>query len=306
MISYADLHADTLFRCFVEQTDLKDTRLHIYTDLSSCFDRHIQVYAHYIPEQQPDKWEWFLKFLANSQSLLQQAAVPLLADAQDIQVSHGAIFSIEGGDLFECIEQGEKRIAYLKDRGFSFYSLIYNHTNRFGSGARSEDDMGLTALGKEAVSLLEYNRIFPDVSHASYKATNDILDVAKGPVCATHSNALSLMPNTRNLCDEHLKRIAESGGLIGINLYPPFLGQGRVDRQDIIRHISYIINLCCEDAVAFGSDFDGVDYLPSGIENLLSMEQLLNDLKQFGYSEAVLEKLFYENIYNFLKANLRR
>lgn len=306
MISLADLHCDTLYRCYTEHTDLNDKRLHINLSNAAGFDRLTQTFAHYLPEMQENKWEFLNNMLSNSKSLLLRANILIFQTCDDLKNNRCAVLSVEGGDLFDDVYQAEQRVLKLKEQGIVLFSMIYNHTNRLGCGALSADDTGLTLLGRQVLQLLENSNIILDVSHASYRSTDEILSLSKTPVCATHSNAYTLMPHPRNLRDEHLRKIAQKGGVIGINLYPAFLAKSAADRNDIYRHIAYICDKCGEDAIAFGCDFDGVDMLPRGIKNISSMEQLYFEMRRLGYSERLLDKLFYNNYCEFLKANIRR
>jgi len=306
MISLADLHCDTLYKCFTNRLNLTDMSLHINLQNIACFDRYIQTFAHYIPENTENKWQWFLEFLKYSQSLLHCSGVSVCKDADDLCQKRLAILSVEGGDLFSNIDEAQERIPYLKSQSILLFSMIYNHTNGFGCGALSKRDTGLSELGKSTIVLLEENKIIPDVSHASYRSTAEILDIARGPVCATHSNAYVLTKHPRNLRDEHLRRIADKGGLVGVNLYPVFLGKDKVDRTDIYRHIRYMLDVCGERAVCFGCDLDGVDCLPEGVRDLRSLEIIFSELKQFGFSEKLLENIFFNNIYEFFDTYFRR
>lgn len=306
MTAFADLHCDTLYECFVRDIDLSDPSLHIHSAALNGFERFIQTFAHFIPENTPEKWEYLKQFIQNSYSLLEKAEIDIFDTAADLIRTRLAVLSVEGGDLFESVVQAEERIRWLRNKGICFFSMIYNHTNRLGCGARSSVDNGLTKLGSEVLQLLEQNGIVPDVSHASYQSTEDILNLACGPVCATHSNAFALTAHPRNLSNEHLKRIALSGGLVGINFYPAFLSLQSAQVSDIIRHIKYLTDRCGEAHVAFGCDFDGVGRLPAGIQNVTSLEQLYFKMKQSGFCASVLDKLFFDNINEFLNANFRR
>lgn len=303
MLSFADLHCDTLLSCFNKQTDLSDTFLHINEQAFKCFDSYIQVFAHFIPEEMPEKWAFFQKFLQYSKEILNRAELPVFEDWQNTDKKRIAVLSVEGGDFFKNINEAKERLPFLKMNNILFFSMVYNHRNLLGCGCAEKRDTGLTDLGKDVLELLEEYSIIPDISHASFKTANDILNFAKGPVCATHSNAYNLMPHRRNLKDEQMSAIAESGGLIGVNLYPPFLNEGVADIDDICRHIDYLINICGENAVVFGCDFDGVDKLPMGINNLTSIEKLNDVMRNKGFSQTLIEKIFYKNICSFLKEN---
>ncbi len=301
MISFADLHCDTLFECYRRKTDLTDPSLHIRTDLFTEFEHFVQVFAHYIPENQPNKWEFLMEFLENSHQLICKHNINYFHKEQKPYGNVMALFSVEGGDLFSCKDHVRERVEYLTKKNVRFFSLIYNHTNALGCGARSDTDTGLTDLGAHVVESLEEYGIIPDISHASYHSAEDILNVTKGPVCATHSNAYSLMPNPRNITDQQLRKIAQKDGLVGVNLYPPFLSKKRAGISDIMKHITHLVDVCGEDHVAFGCDFDGVDQLPEGIFNLSSIHDLYNRMKLCGFRESALEKLFYKNILDFIK-----
>ena len=306
MISLADLHCDTLYKCFINGLEPDDKALHINTRHIRNLRRYIQVFAHYIPEQTENKWDFFVSFLKNSRAILEKANISVFNSSNDLKEPYLAVFSVEGGDLFADIYEAQERIPFMRQCGISLYSMIYNGANALGSGCAVEDDRGLTDLGKEVVSLLEQNQIILDVSHASFRSTQDILNCAKRPVCATHSNAAALTKHRRNLCDDHLRAIADSGGLVGVNFYPPFLSQRSTDVSDICRHIDYMIDLCGENAVSFGCDFDGVDVLPKGIDDLSSLEYLYREMSRLGYNGTILDKLFFDNILVFIKENFGR
>lgn len=306
MISLADLHCDTLFRCFENGVDLNAADLHINKQHMCTYKRYIQVFAHYIPEQVPEKWDYFKAFLHNSRNVLEKAEIPIFKTNENLIQKRLAILSVEGGDLFNSVKQAEDRISFLSDHGITFFSMIYNQRNALGCGCATKMDTGLTNLGKEIVSVLERNNIILDVSHASYKSTEDILNLSTRPVCATHSNAQTLTAHRRNLNDVQLRAIANSGGLVGVNLYPPFLSTYTANISDICRHIDYLVSVCGENHVVFGCDFDGVDQLPVDIENLASLERVYFRMKQLGYREKQLDKIFFDNIFEFLNDNFRR
>ena len=306
MFSLADLHCDTLYKCYENGIDLRDPDLHINVQNLSLCDHFIQTFAHFIPEHILDKWAYFCSFLKNSHRLLDLENIKVFKMVDDLTEKRLAVLSIEGGDLFGDLTDAATRIPLLKEQGISFFSMIYNQRNSLGCGCAVKDDTGLTELGRNILFLLEENGIILDVSHSSYLSTDEIINLSNRPVCATHSNAYALTPHRRNLSDRHLKMISERGGLVGVNFYPPFLSINAADLSDICRHILYLTDICGTDQVVFGCDFDGVDYLPNGIENLSSLEKLQQELLQVGCNEALIDKIFYKNLYIFLKENFGR
>ena len=82
---------------------------------------------------------------------------------------------------------------------------------------------GLTDFGREVVRELNRLRILIDVSHASEQAIDHVLDETAQPIVASHSNAKGKSPLRRNLTDDHIKRIAETGGVVGVHCSSAFV-----------------------------------------------------------------------------------
>ena len=298
----ADLHCDTAYECFVHDKKLTDESLHINCSLIEKTDDYFQFFAHYIPEDRPDKWAFLKELLAFSKTILSENGFEILAPKHKLPYGkRKAAISVENCDVFEGGDLN--KLEDLKQADVAVISLVYNHTNALGCGARSENDTGLTELGRNVAQAAGACGIILDVSHASYKTTEDILSISELPVLATHSNAYAITPHPRNLQDYHIRRIAESGGLIGLNLYPPFLSDRCAGISDIAKHLRHILDVGGEDCLALGCDLDGVDRLPKGIRNLVSVSELFGTLQQYGFSKSVLEKVFYKNVNEFVRSN---
>ena len=116
---------------------------------------------------------------------------------------------------------------------------------------------------------------------------------------ATHSDARSLCSHPRNLTDEQFLALKQRGGLVGLNFYPAFLADsGKADAVEILRHAEHFLALGGEDVLAMGSDFDGAD-MPSGITGIESMEYLKELFAQNGYSDDLIDRIFYQNSFRF-------
>ena len=128
------------------------------------------------------------------------------------------------------------------------------------------------------------------------------------PVIATHSNAYSLCPVTRNLTDAQLRAIGESKGMVGLNFATIFLNAaawegGHAKIEDIVRHLEHMISLAGEDHVGLGSDFDGAP-LPQGLTSAADLPRLEVALLDHGFGTELVENIMYNNWLRFLTRRL--
>ena len=159
------------------------------------------------------------------------------------------------------------------------------------------DGVGISSFGRDVVKELENNNIAVDLSHASDRLFYDVINIAKKPVIATHSNSRKITNVKRNLTDEQFRIISQMGGIVGLNFYRGFLNNNeeKASIDDIILHAEHFLNLGGEDVLAIGSDFDGAD-MPtdiSGVESIPSIYQRF--LKEFG--EKITKKIFFDNAF---------
>src|SRR5699024_10575791 len=109
----------------------------------------------------------------------------------------------------------------------------------------------------------------------------------------------------RNLDDNQLKAIANSGGIVGINFCPPFLvDDEKANIYSIVRHIEYIAALIGVTHIGFGSDFDGIDETPKGIEGPENFPHIIEELLKLNYKEEDIKKICNNNMLRILKASL--
>lgn len=200
--------------------------------------------------------------------------------------------SFLGGDL--------NRAEELRRDGVRIASLTWNGPNALGSGHQTGE--GLSSLGREAVGVLEDCGIFLDVSHLNDAGLRDVLDAARRPFLATHSNARAVCPHPRNLTDEQLRELITRGCLIGLNYYSPFLrSEGEASFDDLLRHARHILGLGGEYSLGLGSDFDGADLPPclNGCEKVPQLGAVLADPLGPGAAERIL----WRNALDFFAKN---
>ena len=115
---------------------------------------------------------------------------------------------------------------------------------------------------------------------------------------ASHSNAQNVLNVCRNLSDELIKKIADCGGVIGVNFCKDFLGEPAFGFA--LKHILHIINTGGEDVVALGSDFDGIPVNPE-LPDCTAVPKLLRYLEDNGIPAKAVEKIAYKNFFRVFK-----
>lgn len=259
-----------------------------------------------------------------------------------------AILGVEGGHM---MEDNLALIDSFQNHGVKIFTLTWNNSLSWAVSAYDEYQLtsgythettkalGLNETGKEIIKKLNEAGIVIDLSHASRKTFDDVLEVSQKPVVASHSNAFALVPHYRNLTDEQLLAIKENGGLVGINFYSGFLDPqyennihqvyndvyGQDDTLDvyakyeklteeerekvkpsfdiIFEHIDHIVNLIGVDHVSLGSDFDGIDNSPHNLNSVSDFRFITEELEKRGYSTEDIKKIMGENWIRVFKEN---
>ena len=231
-----------------------------------------------------------------------------ITKASDIHASKragkiGALLAIEGGD---ALEGKISNLHLVYNMGVRLITLTWNYNNEIGSAAMdTATEWGLTAFGAEVIKEMNRLGMIIDVSHLSEKAFWDVVEVSSPPIIASHSNAKALCNHPRNLDDSQIKAIVEKGGVIGINFYPPFLSWHKADIHSIVNHIEYIAGLAGVDGVGFGSDFDGVDRLPEGVNGPQNFPDIIDELLRLNYTEESVYKICYGNFFRLMERILK-
>jgi membrane dipeptidase len=214
------------------------------------------------------------------------------------------LFRLESqGDLTLCRAGGPIGMAHLMEgadpirhpqelarwveRGVRVVGLAWNTPNRWSGGTR--DDSGVTDAGRRLLDEMRRLRVVPDLSHLNDRAFDDVLAHHDGCVVASHSNARALRPHRRNLTDDQVREIGRRDGLVGVVLYSPFLGEGEVTVDTVVRHVDHLVGLVGADHVGLGSDLDGgfrTDKAPRGIGSVADLGRIGDALAAIGYSEA--------------------
>ncbi|KRU21225.1 peptidase [Psychrobacter piscatorii] len=217
------------------------------------------------------------------------------------------VLHLEGAE-FLAIEPDLLDVFY--EAGLRSIGPLWNRKSLFGDGLNAsfphspDTGSGLTCEGKELILACRDKHMLIDVSHMNERAFWDTLEIVDQPVVATHSNAHALCPQARNLTDQQLAGIKQSGGLVGVNFDVAFLrADGQRDTQTsldvIVDHLAYLIDHLGEDQVGFGSDFDGC-LLPDELSDISQISKLIERMQQRHFSDALIEKITSKNWFRVL------
>ncbi len=211
------------------------------------------------------------------------------------------VYSIEGG---EVLEGKTERLHELDDElRLRMIALTWNYENQIGTPAKIDNTTGLKKFGFELLKEMDARGIYADVSHLNERGFWDVYEKMSLPPIASHSNCKALCGSYRNLNDEQIEAIIKKNGYIGINFYPHFLKDGGEDTsvEDIIRHIDYIAEKGGVHVIGLGSDFDGIEVQPRGMETAACMYTIADSLKKHGYSDENVEGIMGMNLWRLLK-----
>ncbi|WP_048645245.1 dipeptidase [Nitratireductor soli] len=156
------------------------------------------------------------------------------------------------------VEADVKLLATFKELGIRILQPNYNKPNRFGCGAPQEgpEDTGMTEAGREWLEEMHRLRLIIDLSHCGHRTTSAFIAASKGrPLVISHANAFAVCPSLRNKTDDHIRGVAETGGLTGAVMWSPAVRHDeRPTMDDYLNHIDRLVKVGGIDHVAFASD----------------------------------------------------
>lgn len=344
--SVIDLHCDSVFS-LIDGKDLRKSVPELHVDLPRLREGKVglQVFAAYVPPEieTGTAFDYTLVRLdaidtfSRSHELLTPVETAAELKACLAAGKTGIMPAVENG---LAIDESLEKLEQLRRRKVRILTLVHSQHMSWiesctGTGQFNTDSAqsrGLSRFGEQVIDAMNDLGIIPDISHSSENAFWDVVKRSKKPIIASHSCAYNLCAAVRNLKDDQLKALADSGGVVGINFCSSFLNEPfriqfmeivknnpsireqimtarhipgitvTVPMSDIADHIVHMVNVAGEDCVALGSDFDGIPAAPDGVTGSDYYPVLEAELRSRGYSENRIEKIFNTNFIRVLEA----
>ena len=218
------------------------------------------------------------------------------------------ILSMEGAEGLEG-DLGVLRMMYRL--GVRWIGLTWNHRNQAADGlSEMRTGGGLTEFGVRLVQEMNQLGMVVDIAHLAPAGVRDVLATSEAPVVASHANAHAVCPVPRNLSDEQLEGVAETGGVVGVTYVPDFIrcgkdtttGEEPATLDMLIDHVDHIVRVVGIDHVGLGSDFDGFGGSPPvGLEDVSCTPNITARLLERGYRSEDVHKILGGNWLRVIK-----
>ena len=249
-----------------------------------------------------------------------------------------SLVGIEGG---HSIENSLGSLRMFHRLGARYMTLTHSDNLDWADSATDEPKHGgLTPFGEEVVREMNRLGMLVDISHISADTMRHVLRIAQAPVIASHSSAYAIAPHPRNVPDDVLKLVAKNGGVIMVNFYSGFIDpdaakllaensgvyrelrakfpdaadfQKALDEwrkshkmprgtlAQVLDHIDHIAKVAGVDHVGIGSDFDGINSAPVGLEDVSTYPRITQGLIDRGYSDDAVRKILGANLLRALR-----
>ncbi len=319
-----DMHCDTISRLLHEPSkSLRENDLHLDLHKMRKGDYLLQNFAMFVMlgraenpmyECQRLIAKYYEQIEANSDMI---APVYTYADIEKNMADNkmSAMLTLEEGAV---VNNDITLLRIYHKLGVRMITLTWNFANGIGHPNFSNDleldrfDKlrqtntvdGLTDFGIEYIKEMERLGIIIDVSHLGDAGFYDVVKYSTKPFVASHSNARSVCGVARNLTDDMILKIAQKGGVIGLNYCEDFLsddGKGSIDK--IVEHAKHIIDVGGTEVLGLGSDFDGIGNR-SDLSDGSHMPELVEALSKT-YGPEVVDKITHDNVLRIYREVLR-
>ncbi|MFO7248608.1 MAG: dipeptidase [Bacillota bacterium] len=304
-----DGHCDVLWRLWENPgRSVSDSALQAGAGRLAAGNVRAQVFALFVPPHVPrgqrlqaalamvDRWHEDVLGKAGFRPLLWREDVSAVRRGD----ARWALLALEG---VEALEGNLVHLRILYRLGLRMVGLTWNEANEAADGCGEPRGGGLTRFGHALVEEANRLSLLLDVAHLSERGFWDVAAASNRPLVASHANCRAVHDHPRNLTDDQLRAIAQSGGVVGLTFVPDFLTDGEATRDDVRRHLEHAVSVAGEDHVAFGSDFDGIERVVTGLEHAGTYAEWADYLLRY-YPASSVEKWLAGNWLRVLAAGL--
>jgi membrane dipeptidase len=265
----------------------------------------------------------------------------LTADDVERIFAKGKIASLLGAEGGHSIASSLGALRMFYKLGVRYMTLTHNNSLSWADSATDVPvSGGLAPFGKDVVREMQRIGMLVDLSHTSANTARTTLEVAEAPVIFSHSCARALLDNPRNVPDDILTRLPDNGGVCMVAFVPPFVSsecrdwelgltaemqrQGvkwsdlpkrskaiaeytnrhprpRATLSQVADHVDHVREVAGIRHVGIGSDYDGTDEMPDGLEDVTCYPALVAELLDRGWSEDDCAQLCGRNIIRALR-----
>jgi membrane dipeptidase len=250
----------------------------------------------------------FLEDISESTSFVMVKDASALTSAES-KGKVAIVLGCEGGEFID----GD--LGILRDYhrlGLRTFGFVWNERNALADGMyHKDDDRGLTKLGRQVVEELDDRRILIDLAHIAPRSFRGVVEVARRPVMVSHG-ATSVRTSLRNLSDEQLRAVAQTGGVFGV--FAVNAGETH-DLKAYVDHVMHAVKVAGIEHVALGPDFydylfdelktgaGADDHLPAmvDLEDVTKLGAVIGELSKRGLSEEEIRMISRDNFLGVFK-----
>lgn len=300
-----DGHCDTILRAYQDGRGFRKNVGHLDLERMAAHGYWAQFFALFWDQgetpPEPEKSLWdvfqaeyqvFFKELERNSDILALCRTAGEAELAWKSGKQAAFLSVEGAELLDCDLQKLERAYEL---GVRAVNLTWNYENALSGSNDQSPEKGLTAQGRAFVEKMQGLGMLVDVSHLSDPGFWDVIDMAKKPIFASHSNSRAVCSHPRNLTDGQFTAIIGNRGVAGLNMCDLFLGPDP-DLDTAVAHIEHWLGLGGEKNISLGGDWDGITRPPRGVSGIQNLDKLIERLLGQNYSEDLVKDLLCNNL----------
>ena len=230
------------------------------------------------------------------------------------------------------IEDDINLIEKVHELGCRFMQLTYNNQSLLATGCYEKNDSGVTNFGREAIKEMNKVGIVVDMSHSAEKSTLDAIEISEKPIAITHANPSFWHEALRNKSDFLLRKLSESGGILGLSLYSHHLKDGtNCKLENFCEMVAKTAEIMDVNNIGIGSDLclnqpdsvvewmrngtwskstnygegskkkPGFPKQPEWFLDARGFDNLETGLKKVGFNKQEVEGILGNNWFNFYK-----